>query len=87
MSQSTMPDVVRRSSQATSADNYDGIIIRSVFWQDRGWRRQPMLRKRLSRSEIRRLRDEGATHVELSFNGHSADFSIRELLGGNVGVR
>lgn len=77
MSQPTAPDVAKR---------YDGIIIRSVFKPNRGWRRLP-IRRRVSRQELLRLSNEGATHVQLAYNGRTADFTIKELLGGKVGAR
>lgn len=80
-----MPTAAVRHFSEVSNESYEGIVIRSVFWPDRGWRRHPIRRRRLTRAEMRRLRDDGATHVELSFNGCNADFAIRELLGGKVG--
>ncbi len=77
MSQPTAPVVAKR---------YDGIAIRSVFKPNRGWRRLP-IRRRVSRPELIRLRNEGVTHVQLVYNGRTADFTIGELLGGKVGAR
>lgn len=42
-------------------------------------------RKRASRSWLRKLRREGATHVAVDVGGRVADFSIAELLSKRKG--
>jgi hypothetical protein len=85
--QSAAPEIAQRYFDHTSTVYGDRIIIKSVFYPDRGWKRHPLIRKRVSISELRRLRGEGATHVQLSYQGREADFAIRELLCSKVGVR
>jgi hypothetical protein len=60
-------------------DHWDSILITSKFTPSNGWRVYPT-RKRVSISELRRLRSTGVTHVGLSFGGREVDFSISELL-------
>jgi hypothetical protein len=57
----------------------DHPIIVQEFTPERGWKIYP-LRKRVSRSWLRKIRAEGVTHVMLRSGGRSADFSIAELL-------
>jgi hypothetical protein len=54
-------------------------LIAQAFYPGWGWIRST-LRKRVSRSWLRKLRREGATHVALVAAHRHADFSIRELL-------
>jgi hypothetical protein len=57
-------------------------IIFEAFGQETGWKRYPV-RKRVSRSWLRKLRSEGYTRVSLAVGQYDhivADFSISELL-------
>lgn len=55
-------------------------VIRQSFTPGpQGWRPYPW-RKRVSLSVLRQERAAGRTHVALAAGGHSADFSITELL-------
>lgn len=60
-------------------------IIGQVYHPDRGWYAHP-LHKRVSGSEIRRLRHAGNTHVRLDAGGHLADFQLREFSTEYVGL-
>ena len=52
------------------------------------WRNHPNDKKRISISEIRRLRrEERAVSVAIRYDGRLADFSIRELLGQPIRTR
>ena len=53
--------------------------IAQEFRRGNGWVRQ-IHRKKVSAAWLRKLRDEGVTHVALKFDGRLADFSIEELL-------
>ena len=53
-------------------------VVRQVFRPDRGWTRYPW-RKRVSGNEVRKLRAEGVTAVQLASDGRLADFDIIEL--------
>lgn len=53
--------------------------IAHEFRRGNGWVRQ-IHRKKVSAAWLRKLRDEGVTHVALKFDGRLADFSIEELL-------
>ena len=55
-------------------------VIAEVFTPAKGWKRHPLRAKRVSRSELLRLRREGALAVALSADGRVADFTITELL-------
>ncbi len=77
---STTPAIASRYFDHAGAELGNRIIIKSVFYPNRGWKRHPLIRKRVSISELRRLRGESATHVQLSCKGREADFSINELL-------
>jgi hypothetical protein len=90
MTQSTAPEIASRYFDRAGTALGDRIIVKSVFYPNRGWKRHPLLRKRVSITELRRLRGEGITHVQLSCKGREADFSIGELLRqltSHVGVR
>lgn len=70
----------------TSAALYfhgDHPVITGEFHPSRGWRSQSF-RKRVSASWLRKLRKEGVTHVALTSEGRSADFSIAELLSSTA---
>lgn len=54
-------------------------LVEQVFRPGQGWRRHP-LRKRVSGSEVRRLRADGVTVVALRSGSRLADFDIRELV-------
>lgn len=68
---STIPDVLPGYSEP--------VLISQTFTTERGWKRYPV-RKRVSLSELRKLRKAGATHVQLSCHGRSPDFAIADLL-------
>lgn len=87
MTLSKAPELALRYFHHEGVAYCDKILIKSVFWSDRGWKRHPMLRKRVTKSELRRLQREGASHVQLSYKGRDADFNISELIGGEVGAR
>jgi hypothetical protein len=61
------------------------ILIRQEFTPDGGWRRE-LIRKRPSRTWLRKRRATGVTHVQLSCSGHNADFTVAELLSAKVTV-
>lgn len=86
MTRSTTPDLALDYFHHAGMTYGDKIVIKSVFYQDRGWNHHPVLRKRVSVSELRRLRGVGASHVQLAFEGREADFSISELLSTKVGA-
>ncbi len=65
-------------SVASRFDTEKGMLIEQVFYPGKGWRRHP-ISKRISGSEIRRLRTSGATGVAIRYAGHLADFNIPEL--------
>lgn len=58
----------------------DTPIIAQEFRRGNGWVRQTH-RKKVSAAWLRKLRREGVTHVALTTEGRTADFSIEELLG------
>jgi hypothetical protein len=59
----------------------DHALIHSTFTPGKGWKRYP-IRKRISRSWARKLRQEGVTTVSLVSAGREADFRIAELAKG-----
>ena len=87
MTLSNAPELAQRYFHHEGMTQGDKIIIKLVFWRDRGWKRHTVLRRRVTKTELRRLQQEGATHVQLSYNGRHADFLVSELLGGKVGAR
>lgn len=78
MSQSQVPSVAAAYFGPTDRDTHP--VIQQVFRREEGeWKRYP-IRKRVSRSWLRKLGAEGVTHVALFSRGRLADFSVRELL-------
>lgn len=74
-------DFVRRRFREAGGEADGDIFIRSVFYLGAGWRRHRLFgNQRVSLSELCRLRDGGATHVQLVNGFQVEDFAIRELL-------
>jgi hypothetical protein len=61
--------------------DHGSVFIAQAFKPDVGWRNYPG-RKRVSLSELRRLRGIGATNVSLAIGTRRFDFTIKELLSG-----
>lgn len=77
--QSQIPAVVLDYCQKRNIST-DGPVLIGQFFNDFGWHYHP-LKKLVSRSELLRLRrDEGASKVRIGVDGHSIDFSIKELV-------
>ncbi len=77
MSRATQPIPIVRSYFGSGPDTP---VIAQEFRRGNGWVRQTH-RKRVSAAWLRKLRREGVTHVALTSEGRTADFSIEELLG------
>ena len=82
--QSRVPPLAYQHFRAVGAPIFDPgrdghVLIAQRFHPDKGWRDYP-IRKRVSISELRKLKDDGYTEVRLSCGGHNPDFRIAELL-------
>lgn len=54
-------------------------VITQAFDPRRGWQQYP-IRKRVSATWLRKMRQDGFTAVRLVMESHASDFSISELL-------